>query len=129
MRVPVEYRLGEEGDGFKIAQIRLGPARVHHCMRQIGLAGLLIELMLARAAERKTFGRPLLEYDTIQRWIAQSRVELEQAKLLTLKCAWLLDAQGHHGACDLCTDAAGAAPGIAGRGRWLVVRTAAHTVL
>ena len=98
VRVPVEHRLGEEGDGFKIAQIRLGPARVHHCMRQIGLAGLLIELMLARAAERKTFGRLLLEYDTIQRWIAQSRVELEQAKLLTLKCAWLLDAQGHHGA-------------------------------
>ena len=98
VRVPVENRLGEEGDGFKIAQVRLGPARVHHCMRQIGLASLMIELMLARAAERKAFGRAIVEYDTLQRWIAESRVELEQAKLLTLKCAWLLDRQGHHGA-------------------------------
>ena len=98
VRVPVEDRLGEEGDGFKIAQVRLGPARVHHCMRQIGLAGLMIELMMARAAERKAFGRAIIEYDTLQRWIAESRVELEQAKLLTLKCAWLLDRQGHHGA-------------------------------
>ena len=98
VRVPMENRLGEEGDGFKIAQIRLGPARVHHCMRQIGLAGLMIELMLARASERRTFGRAISEYDTLQRWIAESRVELEQARLLTLKCAWLLDRQGHHGA-------------------------------
>ncbi|MEO8202907.1 MAG: acyl-CoA dehydrogenase family protein [Betaproteobacteria bacterium] len=98
VRVPVENRLGEEGDGFKIAQVRLGPARVHHCMRQIGLAGLMIELMLARAAERRAFGRTIIEYDTLQRWIAESRVELEQARLLTLKCAWLLDRQGHHGA-------------------------------
>ena len=98
VRVPVENRLGKEGDGFKIAQVRLGPARVHHCMRQIGLAGLMIELMLARAGERKAFGRAIIEYDTVQRWIAESRVELEQAKLLTLKCAWLLDKQGHHGA-------------------------------
>ncbi len=98
VRVPIENRLGEEGDGFKIAQVRLGPARVHHCMRQIGLAGLMIELMLARAAERKAFQRTIIEYDTLQRWIAESRVELEQAKLLTLKCAWLLDRQGHHGA-------------------------------
>lgn len=98
VRVPVENRLGGEGDGFKIAQVRLGPARVHHCMRQIGLAGLMIELMLARAAERKAFGRAIIDYDTVQRWVAESRVELEQAKLLTLKCAWLLDRQGHHGA-------------------------------
>lgn len=98
VRVPVEERLGEEGDGFKIAQVRLGPARVHHCMRQIGLAGLLIELMLARAAERHAFGRAVIGYDTVQRWIAESRVELEQARLLTLKCAWLLDKDGHHGA-------------------------------
>ncbi len=97
-RVPVANRLGEEGDGFKIAQVRLGPARIHHCMRQVGLAGLMIDLMMARAAERKAFGRTIIEYDTLQRWIAQSRVELEQSKLLTLKCAWLLDRQGHHGA-------------------------------
>ena len=98
VRVPLDNRLGKEGDGFKVAQVRLGPARVHHCMRQIGLAGLMIELMLARAAERSTFGRRVIEYDTVQRWIAESRVELEQAKLLTLKCAWLLDRDGHHGA-------------------------------
>jgi len=98
VRIPVENLLGKEGDGFKLAQVRLGPARVHHCMRQIGLAGLMIELMLARAAERRAFGRAVIEYDTVQRWIAESRVELEQAKLLTLKCAWLLDRQGHHGA-------------------------------
>ena len=98
VRVSVENRLGEEGDGFKVAQVRLGPARVHHCMRQIGLAGVMIELMLARAAERSTFGRRVIEYDTVQRWIAESRVELEQARLLTLKCAWLLDRDGHHGA-------------------------------
>ena len=98
VRVPVGNLLGKEGDGFKIAQVRLGPARVHHCMRQIGLAGLMIELMLARAAERRAFGRAVIEYDTVQRWIAESRVELEQAKLLTLKCAWLLDKHGHHGA-------------------------------
>jgi acyl-CoA dehydrogenase len=98
VRVPVGNLLGNEGDGFKLAQVRLGPARVHHCMRQIGLAGLMIELMLARAAERRAFGRTVIEYDTVQRWVAESRVELEQAKLLTLKCAWLLDKQGHHGA-------------------------------
>ena len=98
VRVPVENRLGEDGVGYKIAQVRLGPARVHHCMRQIGLAGLMIELMMARGAERKAFGRTIIEYDTLQRWIAESRVELEQARLLTLKCAWLLDRQGHHGA-------------------------------
>jgi len=98
VRVPIGNRLGKEGDGFKIAQVRLGPARVHHCMRQIGLAGLMIELMLARAGERRAFGRAIIDYDTVQRWVAESRVELEQAKLLTLKCAWLLDKQGHHGA-------------------------------
>jgi acyl-CoA dehydrogenase len=98
VRVPVENRLGAEGEGFKVAQVRLGPARIHHCMRQIGLAQVLIELMHARAAERTAFGRRVIEYDTVQRWIAESRVELEQARLLTLKAAWLLDQQGHHGA-------------------------------
>ncbi|MCC6209416.1 MAG: acyl-CoA dehydrogenase family protein [Burkholderiales bacterium] len=98
VRVPVGNRLGAEGDGFKVAQVRLGPARIHHCMRQIGLAGLLIELMHARARERRTFGRPVIDYDTVQRWIAESRVELELSRLMTLKCAWLLDREGHHGA-------------------------------
>jgi acyl-CoA dehydrogenase len=98
VRVPVDNRLGAEGEGFKVAQVRLGPARIHHCMRQVGLAGLLIELMLARAAERSAFGRRIVDYDTVQRWIAESRVELEQARLVTLKAAWLLDRDGHHGA-------------------------------
>jgi acyl-CoA dehydrogenase len=98
VRVPLENRLGAEGEGFKVAQVRLGPARIHHCMRQTGLADVLIELMLARAAERSAFGRRVIEYDTVQRWVAESRVELEQSRLLTLKAAWLLDQHGHHGA-------------------------------
>jgi len=98
VRVPRENLLGKEGEGFKVAQIRLGPARIHHCMRSIGLCELLIELMMARASERTAFGRPVIQYDTVQRWIAESRVELEQARLLCYRCAWRLDQAGHHGA-------------------------------
>jgi acyl-CoA dehydrogenase len=98
VRVPRENLLGEEGEGFKVAQIRLGPARIHHCMRSIGLCELLIELMMARASERAAFGRPVIQYDTVQRWIAESRIELEQARLLCYRCAWRLDQAGHHGA-------------------------------
>jgi acyl-CoA dehydrogenase len=98
VRVPAENLLGREGEGFKVAQVRLGPARLHHCMRSIGTCELLIELMMARAAERTTFGRAIIEYDTVQGWIAHSRAELEQARLLTYRCAWLLDREGHHGA-------------------------------
>jgi acyl-CoA dehydrogenase len=98
VRVPRENLLGAEGDGFKVAQIRLGPARIHHCMRSIGLCELLIELMMVRSAERTAFGRAVMQYDTVQRWIAESRVELEQARLLTYRCAWLLDRSGHDGA-------------------------------
>ena len=97
VRVPRENLLGAEGDGFKVAQVRLGPARIHHCMRSIGLCELLIELMMVRSSERSAFGRPVMQYDTVQRWIAESRVELEQARLLTYRCAWLLDRSGHHG--------------------------------
>ena len=75
-----------------------GPARIHHCMRSIGLCELLIELMMVRAAERSAFGRTVIQYDTVQRWIAESRVELEQARLLAYRCAWRLDQSGHHGA-------------------------------
>ncbi len=95
VRVPVENLLGREGEGFKVAQTRLGPARIHHCMRAIGSAEVLIELMMARATERKTFGRALADYDTIQRWIAESRIEIEQARLLVQRAAWLLDRDGH----------------------------------
>jgi acyl-CoA dehydrogenase len=98
VRVPRENLLGREGGGFKVAQIRLGPARIHHCMRSIGLCEVLIELMMARAAERSAFGRTVIEYDTVQRWIAESRVELEQARLLAWRCAWRLDQAGHHDA-------------------------------
>ena len=98
VRVPCENLLGAEGEGFKVAQIRLGPARIHHCMRSIGLCELLIELMMVRASERSAFGRTIIQYDTVQRWIAESRVELEQARLLCYRCAWLLDRSGHHGA-------------------------------
>src|SRR3954471_4610425 len=76
VRVPAENLLGKEGEGFRVAQVRLGPARIHHCMRSIGLCEVLIELMLARAVERSAFGRAIVEYDTVQRWIAESRVEL-----------------------------------------------------
>src|SRR5271169_6612299 len=98
VRVPRSNLLGEEGEGFKVAQTRLGPARIHHCMRSIGLSELLIELMMVRSAERSAFGRAVIQYDTVQRWIAESRVELEQARLLAYRCAWRLDQAGHHGA-------------------------------
>lgn len=91
VRVPVSNLLGRQGEGFKVAQIRLGPARVHHCMRSIGLCELLVELMIARSRERYAFGRAVIEYDTVQRWIAESRVEIEQARLLAYRCAWRLD--------------------------------------
>ena len=82
VRVPRANLLGAEGEGFKVAQVRLGPARIHHCMRSIGLCELLIELMMVRSSERSAFGRTVIQYDTVQRWIAESRVELEQARLL-----------------------------------------------
>jgi acyl-CoA dehydrogenase len=98
VRISRSNLLGKEGDGFKVAQVRLGPARIHHCMRSIGLCELLIELMMVRSAERSAFGRAVNQYDTVQRWIAETRVELEQARLLTYRCAWRLDQAGHHGA-------------------------------
>jgi acyl-CoA dehydrogenase len=103
VRVSRENLLGAEGDGFRVAQVRLGPARIHHCMRSIGLCELLIELMMVRSAERSAFGRPIIQYDTVQRWIAESRVELEQARLLAYRCAWRLDQTGHHGASSSIT--------------------------
>ena len=98
VRVPKENLLGKEGDGFKLAQVRLGPARVHHCMRSLGLCEMLVQLMMARASERRAFGRMVIDYDTVQRWIAEARVGIEQARLLTLRCASLLDRDGHQGA-------------------------------
>ena len=78
VRVPAENLLGDEGQGFAAAQARLGPARLHHCMRAIGTSEVLVELMMARAAERRTFGRAVVDYDSAQQAIARSRIEIEQ---------------------------------------------------
>lgn len=94
VRVPVSNLLGEEGGGFAIAQARLGPGRVHHCMRAIGTAQRALELMCQRATSRVAFGKTLAEQGVIQDWIAQSHLEIEQARLLTLKTAWMIDHYG-----------------------------------
>ena len=94
VRVPVTNLLGEEGSGFAIAQARLGPGRIHHCMRAIGVSQRALELMCQRATTRVAFGKPLAEQGIIQEWIAQSQLEIEQARLLTLKAAWMIDNLG-----------------------------------
>ena len=98
VRVPVSNLVHEEGAGFAIAQARLGPGRIHHCMRSIGQAELALELMCERAAERKTFGRYLHQHGTVAEWIARSRIEIDQARLLVLRTAWLIDREGVRGA-------------------------------
>ncbi len=95
VRVPAGNLLGGGGEGFAAAQVRLGPARLHHCMRTIGLCEVLIELMMARAAERRAFGRSVIDYDATQQAVARSRIELEQARLLVRDAAACLDRDGH----------------------------------
>ncbi|MFJ8623019.1 acyl-CoA dehydrogenase family protein [Kitasatospora sp. NPDC093550] len=98
VRVPAANLIGEEGAGFAIAQARLGPGRIHHCMRAIGIAERALELMCRRAGERVAFGKPLAEQGVVQDWIAESRVRIEQLRLLVLKTAWLMDTVGNRGA-------------------------------
>lgn len=98
VRVPVSNVIGEEGSGFAIAQARLGPGRIHHCMRSIGVAEVAIEMMCDRASQRVAFGKPLGEQGVVREWIAQSRVRLEQLRLLVFKTAWLMDTVGNRGA-------------------------------
>jgi acyl-CoA dehydrogenase len=101
VRVPVGNLIHTEGSGFEIAQARLGPGRIHHCMRLIGLAQRALEMMIERARSRVAFGVPIGQLGMAQEAIALSRCEIEQARLLTLQAAAALDAQGNKGAKDL----------------------------
>ena len=95
MRVPVSNLLDEEGSGFAIAQARLGPGRIHHCMRAIGVAERAMALMIDRVQNRIAFGRPLAEQGVVQQQIALSRNEIDQSRLLCHKAAWVIDQHGN----------------------------------
>jgi acyl-CoA dehydrogenase len=113
VRVPAANLIGKEGDGFLISQARLGPGRIHHCMRTIGAAERALELMCRRALGRVTFGRRVAERSNVQDWIAEARIELEMIRLLTLKAAWLMDTVGNKGARTEIAAIKVAAPAVA----------------
>jgi acyl-CoA dehydrogenase len=98
VRVPADSLLGGENEGFALAQARLGPGRIHHCMRLIGMAERALELLCRRVLSRQTFGSAIAEQGVVQEWIADARIRLEQARLLVLKTAWLMDTVGNKGA-------------------------------
>jgi acyl-CoA dehydrogenase len=113
VRVPASNLVGEEGGGFAIAQARLGPGRIHHCMRAIGIAERALRLMCERASSRVAFGKPLAEQGVVQQQIAESRLEIDQVRLLVLEAAWLIDRVGARGAATQIAEIKVAAPRVA----------------
>jgi acyl-CoA dehydrogenase len=121
VRVPAENMLGERGTGFLIAQSRLGPGRIHHCMRAIGMAERAVELMCKRADSRVAFGIPLSKQGVIRDWIAEARIRIEQARLFVLRAAWQMDTQGK-GSQQARADISGIKVAAADLATWVIDR-------